>query len=799
MAFDKEEIRRDRVNVDLRTKGTSGLRRWGGIIAEDELPRLTGRRAIEIYREMVDNDATCGTIQFLIDQLCRGVTWRVEAVSDSQGDLEAREFVQGCMSDMSNTWTDFISEVMSMLTYGYSVHEIVYKRRAGISKDERYNSRFSDGRVGWHGFPMRSQETVSRWLYSDSGILEGYVQIAPPKYQPVTIDMYRTLLFRTDAKKNSPVGQSIFRRAYRCFSSDTEVLTDKGWIVITEANKKTSIATLDPKGRVEYQRPTRVWSYPHTGQMIEAKSRFVDQLVTPNHRMWVRREHRDDFEFIEAQDCPISASFSCMGEWSKKERKSIKIGTKTIPFDLWCSFMGHWLAEGHVAGRKGAGYEVGVTQKDGPKADAIVAVLEALPWTFKKGKERGDKGGVYTYRNHSMELWQHLQVLGKQPVRTAPRYLLDACPRQIHIWLMAYLDGDGTRGSGCTTYKDSVYTGTDLISTSSPVMADNLMEAALKCGYRATKRLQREPRVEGHHCIWAVTLGKVFPKTTANWSHVDYDGKVHCVTVPNGIVMTRRNGKASWSGNSWYLKRGIENIEGIGIERDLAGLPMARVPEECLMEGATDGQRANAEMMMKIVTNIRRDEQEGIVMPSAYDEKGNQLYDLKLLTSGGSRNFDTDKIIQRYDHRIAMTVLGDFILLGQGASGSGSWAMHTDKTQLFAKVITAFLDVVAQTLNRVAIPRLLAVNDFVISDYPKFVHEGIDSPDLGQIGTFLTAMTQAGAQPFPNKDLENTLLRMAGLPASEAEVAGPPEGTVTTGITPNTQVTQVPEDIEDLP
>jgi hypothetical protein len=32
---------------------------------------------------------------------------------------------------MSHTFEDFITEALSMLGYGYSVHEIVYKRRLG--------------------------------------------------------------------------------------------------------------------------------------------------------------------------------------------------------------------------------------------------------------------------------------------------------------------------------------------------------------------------------------------------------------------------------------------------------------------------------------------------------------------------------------------------------------------------------------------------------------------------------------------------------------------------------------------
>jgi hypothetical protein len=35
------------------------------------------------------------------------------------------------MDDMSHTWDDMISEILTMLVYGWSWHEIVYKKRVG--------------------------------------------------------------------------------------------------------------------------------------------------------------------------------------------------------------------------------------------------------------------------------------------------------------------------------------------------------------------------------------------------------------------------------------------------------------------------------------------------------------------------------------------------------------------------------------------------------------------------------------------------------------------------------------------
>ncbi|MEA1962248.1 MAG: hypothetical protein U9N81_13440 [Bacillota bacterium] len=47
--------------------------------------------------------------------------------------IKAAEFIYQCMDDMQDTWTDTISEILSFLIYGWSAHELVYKRRAGKS------------------------------------------------------------------------------------------------------------------------------------------------------------------------------------------------------------------------------------------------------------------------------------------------------------------------------------------------------------------------------------------------------------------------------------------------------------------------------------------------------------------------------------------------------------------------------------------------------------------------------------------------------------------------------------------
>ena len=178
----------------------------------------------------------------------------------------------------------------------------------------------------------------------------------------------------------------------------------------------------------------------------------------------------------------------------------------------------------------------------------------------------------------------------------------------------------------------------------------------------------------------------------------------------------------------WYFKKRIEEIEGIGIERDLAGLPVAWVPPNMLLPNANADEKAALTAIKKSVTSIRRDEQEGIVWPLVFDERGNKLYDLTLLTTGGSRQFDTSKIIDRYDRRIAMTVLADFILLGQ--SKVGSFALSTDKTDLFSLVITSWLDCIAGELNKRAVPKLMKLNGISMENCPKFKPGSVEKEDV---------------------------------------------------------------------
>lgn len=400
--------------------GTSGLERSGGYVHEEFLPQLRWPRAGKIYQEMADNDPVVGAIMYMAEMLIRKADWSVSAVSDKAADKEAAEFLDQCMTDMSVSWAATINEILSMFTYGFSFHEIVYKIRRGPNeKDSRYRSKYSDGRIGWKKLPVRAQSTLHEWVFADDGDVKAFVQLAPPNYRIATIPLSKGLLFRTRVTKDNPEGKSLLRNAYR----------------------------------------------------------------------------------------------------------------------------------------------------------------------------------------------------------------------------------------------------------------------------------------------------------------------------------------------PWYFKKHIEEIEGIGIERDLAGLPTLTAPDDVdIWDDANEKMqmlRTNAEGLIK---NIRRDENEGVLLPHGWE--------LKLLSTGSSRQFDTNAIINRYDNRIAITMLSDLVLIG--GDKTGSFALADTKKSMLASALEAQIQNIADVLNKYAVPKLFEYNYFPnIKELPKIKPGEIEVPDTKELALLLRAM---GLNIAKDIELQNHLRRITSLP-----------------------------------
>lgn len=203
--------------------GGTGLRHYGGVIAEEYLPVLVGRRGIDTYTEMGD-DAIVGGMLLAIENFIRRVDWTFDPADNAEnlpgGEEEAQrwaDWMGTVIGDMESSWDDVISSVFSMIRYGWSLHEPTYKRRLGPQPEmgKLASSDHDDGLIGWRDIPIRSQDSLMRWEIDENGRTLGMHQqlLRGGRYIP----MERALLFRTSSHKGSPEGRAVLRSAYRAW------------------------------------------------------------------------------------------------------------------------------------------------------------------------------------------------------------------------------------------------------------------------------------------------------------------------------------------------------------------------------------------------------------------------------------------------------------------------------------------------------------------------------------------------------------------------------------------------------
>lgn len=216
---------------------------------------------------------------------------------------------------------------------------------------------------------------------------------------------------------------------------------------------------------------------------------------------------------------------------------------------------------------------------------------------------------------------------------------------------------------------------------------------------------------------------------------------------------------------SYYSGNHLEEVLLVGVERDLVGYPYIRLPAPILMDSDKAAQLQKYEDLIK---NIRRDEQEGALLP--YDPDYPEAYELKLLSTGGRRQFNVLELIQHFNLQKMQTVLADAILIGH--ENVGSWALYTGKLGMFEVAVMGWLDSIKGVLNAHLVTRLMKLNAAAfpgLEEYPVITYAMPKVPALKDVVEMVKALATAGADLFPNAELMNALLSRVGLPEMSEE------------------------------
>jgi 8-oxo-dGTP pyrophosphatase MutT (NUDIX family) len=349
-----------------------------------------------------------------------------------------------------------------------------------------------------------------------------------------------------------------------CYDDQTEVLTRDGWRRFDVLDGSEEFATRSAEGEFEWQhtKDQTVHRFDYDGDLVHFDNQCVDMAVTPNHRMLVRRmsqrgEHtrwhdwhirRADY-FVDhptAQfQVPITSTWTGIDPGPEIEltaeqgRQNSPQTLVRMPMWAWARFLGLYLAEGwrRRPNKDGTNrWEITVAQWPGGSLDEVRRVLKdtGLAWRYT------ERTGKFTVGCKA--LWLALAACGDgAPNKHLPEGVLDWTPALLGYLLDGLMMGDGT----VTKSGQSVYV------TTSPVLADQVQEAWQKTGtYAWVRPWDPPPETKGklrqYHVRTRTEDAFRVPRPTLR----PYHGQVSCVSVPNGIILVRRNGKAMWCGNT---------------------------------------------------------------------------------------------------------------------------------------------------------------------------------------------------------------------------------------------------------
>ena len=217
---------------------------------------------------------------------------------------------------------------------------------------------------------------------------------------------------------------------------------------------------------------------------------------------------------------------------------------------------------------------------------------------------------------------------------------------------------------------------------------------------------------------------------------------------------------------SYEYLNNIQAIEAIAVERELAGIPVARIPAEYLSGDASAAQSGFVHNLQQILRDVKFNEQGYIVLPSdTYPDKDGaptnvRLVDIELMASNGKRNIDINPIVNRYQHDIARSVLSEFLLLG---TSGGSYALSKSKTDLFLRALESYIQAIVDVLNKQLVERLWQLNGLNYDLMPTIEAGDVAPHDLREIASFLRNLNGAGIDVSSHPEVIKDLMDIAEL------------------------------------
>ncbi|WP_422475388.1 phage portal protein family protein [Endozoicomonas sp. ALB032] len=216
----------------------------------------------------------------------------------------------------------------------------------------------------------------------------------------------------------------------------------------------------------------------------------------------------------------------------------------------------------------------------------------------------------------------------------------------------------------------------------------------------------------------------------------------------------------------WFTERRLAQISAVGYERDLSGIPVARAPQDFLKENASPDQKAAVLYLKNIITQLKRNHQTGLLLPSDTNEQGKHIMDVELMSSSGSGPAFESILNERREKKLECLSTGMLAFTGLGTmTNSGSYALGDVHSQLYIKTMGMYVRTLETSLNRM-IKTLIKINKFDMSLLPQLKFEQLEMSSLTEFANGLKAMIDSGAVEL-SEQLSDRVRQRFNIPKSD--------------------------------
>lgn len=411
----------------------------------------------------------------------------------------------------------------------------------------------------------------------------------------------------------------IEKLGYDCYSDDTLFLTYHGWKLYDEITSDDWLATINPLDlHLEFQKPiNRVEKMAETTYTIESwYSKFE---ITENHNLFCSEfsRNKDGNKYLPEKANwhldRLSDNFKMRRKGYSKDKHILSFPYN--PNDADCSaytddfllFLGGVISKGTFSFRGNKIKDVRVSQTNHGK-DEFISIMNNLnlPKFHKYHYNRGEKEYIeYIWSTSNPWIGKECYSIcghGAKEKYISSSFLFSLSQRQCRLVLKTLLLGDGTKDKDSPRW---------IYYTASKQLALDVNLLAHLAGYEANilggedgyfykngnstygnipmyQVSIREKELEPHHINLSLTT-----KNNSNIVKNDKKTRVVCFEVPNGTLVTMKDGKTACQGNCkqlhhlWRLNRFVkEYIAGKPyIECLHSSLPVKKMMIDCKRDG----------------------------------------------------------------------------------------------------------------------------------------------------------------------------------------------------------------------